>query len=209
MGEGAAPLADSTAARCCERRVLEGSIKAASGKLGELAIAHCTLAPLAGMLAIASGNDESTLRIERTICGPVEVQAADAELIVHESILDAQGGQAILVPNGHGLVVRSTIVGSTNCQAFDADSCIFDGKVDIERQQQGCVRFSFVDAESNTPRRHRCQPDLALLVEDVKVADVLIRVVPQPHSAIPIPRMRRSPQPARRRYPAAPRMAAR
>lgn len=30
-----------------------------------------------------------------------------------------------------------------------------------ERRQEGCIRFSFVPLESVTPRRHRCQPELA------------------------------------------------
>jgi hypothetical protein len=33
--------------------------------------------------------------------------------------------------------------------------------VQIERTQAGCCRFSFVPAGSRTPRRYRCQPDLA------------------------------------------------
>jgi hypothetical protein len=31
-----------------------------------------------------------------------------------------------------------------------------------ERRQVGCVRFSHVPQDSHTPRRYRCQPDLAL-----------------------------------------------
>jgi hypothetical protein len=32
----------------------------------------------------------------------------------------------------------------------------------VEQQQSGCIRFSYVAAGSNTPRRFRCQPDLAI-----------------------------------------------
>jgi len=32
----------------------------------------------------------------------------------------------------------------------------------VKLRQQGCVRFSYIPIESSSPRRFRCQPDLAL-----------------------------------------------
>jgi len=32
----------------------------------------------------------------------------------------------------------------------------------VEQRQSGCMRFSYVPDGSGTPRRYRCQPDLAL-----------------------------------------------
>jgi hypothetical protein len=37
--------------------------------------------------------------------------------------------------------------------------------VRVEHKQTGCVRFSFVPAESYTPRRYRCQPDLEIAAQ--------------------------------------------
>jgi hypothetical protein len=34
--------------------------------------------------------------------------------------------------------------------------------VKVQQRQVGCVRFSYVPQDSRTPRRYRCQPDLAL-----------------------------------------------
>ena len=42
-----------------------------------------------------------------------------------------------------------------------ASEVIFDGLARAERVQVGCVRFSYVVPGSRTPRRYRCQPDLA------------------------------------------------
>ncbi len=42
-----------------------------------------------------------------------------------------------------------------------ATETIFDGHVEAQRTQTGCVRFSYVPPLSRTPRRYRCQPDLA------------------------------------------------
>jgi hypothetical protein len=39
---------------------------------------------------------------------------------------------------------------------------IVSGRIDTVRTQDGCVRFSYVRPGSRTPRRYRCQPDLAI-----------------------------------------------
>jgi hypothetical protein len=39
---------------------------------------------------------------------------------------------------------------------------ICTGHIETARTQHGCIRFSYVQPESRTPRRYRCQPDLAV-----------------------------------------------
>jgi hypothetical protein len=57
---------------------------------------------------------------------------------------------------------RVTVRGAARVRAvLLATEVIFDGPVDAERIQVGCLRFSHVPAGSRTPRRYRCQPDLA------------------------------------------------
>jgi hypothetical protein len=43
-----------------------------------------------------------------------------------------------------------------------ASEALFTAPVVAERRQGGCVRFSFLPEDSETPRRFRCQPDLLL-----------------------------------------------
>ena len=44
-----------------------------------------------------------------------------------------------------------------------ASETIFTGAIRVRRRQEGCVRFSYYDPDGSvTPRRYRCQPDLAL-----------------------------------------------
>jgi hypothetical protein len=58
---------------------------------------------------------------------------------------------------------RCTIRGRVRARQIDmATETIFDGLATAERIQVGCVRFSYVRPGSRTPRRYRCQPDLAL-----------------------------------------------
>jgi len=45
-----------------------------------------------------------------------------------------------------------------------ASNTLFTAPVTCERRQSGCARFSYVPEGSATPRRYRCQPDMALAV---------------------------------------------
>jgi len=59
---------------------------------------------------------------------------------------------------------RVTILGSMYVEMLTfASEVLFTRAVVARRRQAGCVRFSYVDDQlSVTPRRFRCQPDLAL-----------------------------------------------
>lgn len=56
----------------------------------------------------------------------------------------------------------STILGRVHLRGLEGSECLFVGQVEVRVVQQGCVRFSYVPPLSRTPRRFRCQPDLAL-----------------------------------------------
>lgn len=58
---------------------------------------------------------------------------------------------------------RTTVFGEVHVKELTlASEVIFDSRVVALRRQAGCVRFSYVPEGSRTPRRYRCQPDLAL-----------------------------------------------
>ena len=59
-------------------------------------------------------------------------------------------------------IERSTAFGRMRVRSLDASESIFTGRVDTLRRRHGCVRFSYVPPGSRTPRRYRCQPDLAV-----------------------------------------------
>jgi hypothetical protein len=61
------------------------------------------------------------------------------------------------------ILERVTVFGRVHVKEIRLVSdVIFTGSVYSERLQTGCVRFSYVPEDSKTPRRYRCQPDLAL-----------------------------------------------
>ena len=123
------------------------------------------------------------LLLDRTICGPITMSdTTNAE--IRDSIVDAAAASTIDSPEGVAIsgpvgiadpagtltILRSTIVGRILAVSFPlvSNAILFarspDGSAPIRalRRQQGCMRFSFVPRNAITPRRFRCQPQLAI-----------------------------------------------
>ena len=122
------------------------------------------------------GNVRGHVHIERTILGTISVmnETVEADPITIElidSILDATSNEreAVLGPGGGYAwatltLVRCTVFGKVLAHALElAENSIFSAAVRVVRRQRGCVRFCYVAAESRTPRRYHCQPDLVEL----------------------------------------------
>lgn len=142
--------------------LVEGKLSVLEGNLGSLKVSHCTLVPRQHGLEVDSQNERLKIELTRTICGPVRVDAAASKLLVDECIVDNGEGEAIFAPGTPVEIRKSTVFGSIETREIEAGNCIFTGKVKVERCQIGCMRFSYVSRDSNTPRRFRCQPDLEI-----------------------------------------------
>jgi hypothetical protein len=155
------------------------------GPLAEVVLRHCTLVP---GWTIESGGEpgrpvEPSLElidtgarvvVEHTILGSIQVSqdevAADpATIRIADSILDATDGELEAIgapswPTAHAVLTieRTTVLGAIEAHAIElAQDSVFTGRVHVARRQRGCMRFCFVPPRSRTPRRYRCQPDLA------------------------------------------------
>jgi hypothetical protein len=142
--------------------LLEGGLAVLKGNLGSLTVSHCTLVPGHSGLEVNPQNERLKIQLNRTICGPVRVDAAASKLLVEECIVDNGEKQAVYSPGTPIQLEKSTVFGSIRAREIEAGNCIFKGPVNIERRQAGCIRFSYVPIESKTPRRFRCQPDLEI-----------------------------------------------
>lgn len=168
--------------------LVEGRI-AIDGSLHRLRILHSTLVPgvaiaetdppvppppvepsisaAANLATGAIANTELAVQIAFSISGPIRMPDHAEGIVTLDSIIDGAGIDAIAGPaaNEPGPPLhseRTTIRGTTLVRQIDlATETIFDGLVEAERTQAGCVRFSYVQPLSRTPRRYRCQPDLA------------------------------------------------
>jgi hypothetical protein len=188
--EGTAPAgADDGGRICLNGLLLEGKVTVVAGNLDHCQLQHCTLVPDAGGLEILQQDEGAELLFERCICGSVMVDTPGAFVSITDAIIDHRTGMAINVPEGRLALRNTTVWGHVEARVLDAENCIFNDKVKIERRQTGCVRFSFVPAGSQTPRRYRCQPDLeiATLIQEKKdnntddlliTQEVLNRMIP-------------------------------
>ena len=152
----------------------------------ELILRDCTLVP--GLALNPDGSPASPgapslvlahpfvkITLERCIVGGVRV-ATEAEAEIRDCIVDAGAGSNTAyegssadTPGAPITVLDSTLVGKLHAQVVTlASNTIFlarriagDGfraPVWAERTQEGCVRFSWLPADSIAPRRHRCLP---------------------------------------------------
>lgn len=163
---------------------VESGLRVLPGALERLSLTHCTLpAPHAGVTVESGGagasNAALALSAARCLLGVVTAAEPTAAARFEASIVHS-GGDAIALPDAVLTVEASTIVGSVACRVLWAENSIFHGDVAVEHTQEGCVRFSYVQAGSHVPRRFRCQPSQALEgVEDAALRQrVLARVRP-------------------------------
>ena len=132
------------------------------GPLAQARLAHCTLHRARGGLACQNLGDDCSVELRRSLCGAVAVIGNLAALTLVESLVDADG--AALAVDAQLVDVdidRCTVIGATKTQTLSASDALFTDTVTVARRQQGCIRFSYLPADSLTPRRFRCQPDLA------------------------------------------------
>ncbi len=126
-------------------------------------------------------NLPARVEIEHSILGSIQIEQDEVKTdptVIHisDSIVDATGSnpdcnspgcEAIgRLSNGSAhatlKIADSTIIGCVNVHAIElAENSIFMGDVCVGRRQIGCMRFCYVFPHSCTPRRYRCQPDLA------------------------------------------------
>jgi hypothetical protein len=144
--------------------LVEGALSVLDGNLGKLGIAHCTFVPNRGGISIESGNQRLNMSVVRSICGPIVLDVGISKLCVNGSIIDKAGGRirAIEAPETLLELQESTIFGEVRGLRIEASNCIFNEKIQVERRQEGCIRFSYVPKNSSNPRCFRCQPELEI-----------------------------------------------
>lgn len=164
--------------------LLEGHLRV-TGDLGRLRLLHSTIVPgrrldeegapvsAQASLEVAGGapggelNSQLRLELVYAICGRMVVPEHAEGIWVIDSIVDSLGDANIAIrgeaasPAASLVVERSTIIGRLRIRSLDMSESIATGRIETIRTQRGCIRFSYVVPGSRTPRRYRCQPDLA------------------------------------------------
>ncbi len=157
--------------------LVEGDVSVQPGHLARLALRHLTVVPGVGEVAVAApttatdDNPALTVEVFRSIVGAVAIPERGPDLVVAHSIVDGRGAVGLAAPEAEVVLDQVSLLGSLTAQQLSASDCVLDGPVSVARHQSGCLRFSHVPEGAVTPRRYRCQPDLALTdVTDAAVA---------------------------------------
>jgi hypothetical protein len=150
-------------------------VPAANNGLRRLALTHATLVPgrtlapdgtpaLAGATSLEVEAADVEIALTRCITGALRVAPGSTTALV-DSVVDAHAAAPAYAAPGVGAapggvltIEACTLVGPVNTVRLDASNAILLGRVQVQRRQQGCVRFSYVPLDSLAPRRHRCQP---------------------------------------------------
>jgi hypothetical protein len=159
---------------------IDGQLALAAEGLVEATLAHCTLVPTKGGITVDATLAGLLLHARRCMLGPISLPAAESRLAVESSILDDAGAAAAVSAADAAVTLdRSTVLGKIEVRELEASETLLMAPATAARRQVGCVRFSFVAPGSTTPRRYRCQPDLA--TKDLPLAQIpaaTIRVTP-------------------------------
>jgi hypothetical protein len=158
-----------------------GSALQIGAGMGSVTLRHSTLVPGrafdpegriehpdADSIVAAADAVGGIVTLISSIVGPVRLPAEGWTLIASDSIVDSpSGGTAVGGPAAaFGPTCdfrRVTVLGDVRVRSIlYASDVLFLDRVDVERTQAGCIRFSYVRGTATTPRRYRCQPDLAV-----------------------------------------------
>jgi len=93
----------------------------------------------------------------------VTLPATVTQISITDCIIDGDGGAVVDATGARADIESSTFFGTVDVQVLEASDSIFTDRLSATRHQEGCVRFCWLPELSSTPRRYRCQPELALL----------------------------------------------
>lgn len=188
--------------------LIEGAV-AVTGTLRRLRLLHCTLVPgrsiaetgpawlppatpvapsltVVDTLGGAVANTGLSVECAFSITGPLRMPAHARQLVVLDGVVDGVNTAAIAGMDADDdapplVLERSTVFGAIRAVRLPMmDTAIATGPVRIERRDDGCVRFSYLRPGSRTPRRVRCQPDLAEAAAIAEAEEAAGFPLPQP-----------------------------
>lgn len=146
-----------------------GGVSLAKDAVSALTVRHCTIrAPGNAAIETSAALNQTDVVVRRSIVGRIRLDfgaaPADGTLAIEESLISADGaaGPAISAATIDARLNDVTIFGDSAFKSLEATNVIFAGAGIVTRKQAGCVRYSWIAAGSQMPRRYRCQPDLAI-----------------------------------------------
>lgn len=142
-----------------------------------LVVRHCTV--MSGLRSAREAVDVQVV-IDHCLVGPLQLPGDSVGLMVQDSVLDGASGPAIAAPDAADpfgpptTLERVTVFGPVHTRELRvASEVLFTAPVQVQRLQTGMVRFSYIPDGSQTPRRYRCQPALAVATAETRAQEPL------------------------------------
>jgi hypothetical protein len=101
-------------------------------------------------------NRNLKIFINRSIMGRIDSSISPGTTLkIVDSIVDGKGViEAIRCSTAN--IENTTVFGKVSSVILDANNSIFNDILDIDRRQQGCIRFCYITSGSQIPRSYRC-----------------------------------------------------
>jgi hypothetical protein len=149
--------------------LISGGVQIMGSNNCSVTLRRCTVLSPVGTPAVlwpSTGGGE--LILDHTLCYALQIDD-EVDVTISDSLIDTGSFNGLALGKnatdacGAVTIVRSTVIGRVNArEAGLIENSILTGRVLTERQQNGCVRFSYLPVTSQVPPRYECQPDLAI-----------------------------------------------
>jgi hypothetical protein len=147
---------------------IDGSVAVTAGPFGRLSLSDVTVVPGGAGIATAAGDADVAVELTRCVTAAIAVPDGRS-LSIHGCVVAG----AVSAPRAALTTEASTFFATVDVQQVLASDAIFVEPLTVARRQVGCTRFCWLADGSVTPRRFRCQPDLALASPHTEPDDVL------------------------------------
>lgn len=170
LSAASAPQDEERAGSCLfDGLELTGGLALRKDAFTRLDLRHCTVRNPGGAAISTSAPLVGTqIAVTHSRLGPCRLdfgsQSAQGQLALADSLLFADGAsEPVLAARSCAVEMHGvTVLGEAHVRSLEATNALFTQPVHCTRRQAGCLRYSHVPPGSTTPRRFRCQPDLAL-----------------------------------------------
>ncbi|MEQ9366043.1 MAG: hypothetical protein RIF32_17500, partial [Leptospirales bacterium] len=146
--------------------LVEGDLTVLEGNLGALRLAHMNFAgdgADSGRVIVRANansgeagtyNENLSVVFERSIARRLDLSASVARLLTIDSIVHTAAGPVAIDAGKTRADIRSTtVLGETRLRTIEGENSVFMDALNVERRQEGCVRYCSLHEESVTPRR--------------------------------------------------------
>jgi hypothetical protein len=149
--------------------LISGGVEITGTNNCSVTLRRCTiLAPVGTPAVLWSSTGGGELVLDHSLCAALQIDD-EVNVTISDSLVDTGSVNGIAISKsatgacGAVTIVRTTVIGRVSAREVGLiENSILTGRVLSERQQHGCVRFSYLPLTSLVPPRYECQPDLAI-----------------------------------------------